>query len=96
MRSRDGKELFFTPGPGNRFHVVPVSTSPSFSVGGVTLLQRPFINAPPSSERTYDTMPDGRILGLQVNVGADGKPIAPDIEVVLNWLEELKQRVPVK
>jgi serine/threonine-protein kinase len=94
--SRDGKELFFTPGPGNRFHVVPVSTFPSFSVGGVTQVPRPFINAPPSAERTYDTMPDGRILGLQVNVGQDGKPIAPRIQVVLNWFEELKQRVPLK
>jgi hypothetical protein len=75
---------------------VPVSTSPSFSVGGVTQVPRPFINAPPSAERTYDTMPDGRILGLQVNVGPDGKPIAPRIQVVLNWFEELKQRVPLK
>jgi Tol biopolymer transport system component len=94
--SRDGKELFFTPGPGNRFHVVPVSTSPSFSIGGVTQLPRPFINAPPSAERTYDTTADGRILGLQINVGPDGKPIAPQIQVVINWFEELKQRVPSK
>jgi serine/threonine-protein kinase len=94
--SRDGKELFFTPGPGNRFHVVPVQTSPSFSVGAVTPVQRPFINAPPTAERTYDTMTDGRILGMQVNVGPDGKPIAPQIQVVINWFEELKQRVPTK
>lgn len=74
---------------------MPGSTSPSFSVGAVTQVQRPFINAPPSAERTYDVTPDGRILGLQVNVGTDGKPIAQQIQVVLNWFEELKQRVPV-
>jgi eukaryotic-like serine/threonine-protein kinase len=94
--SRDGKELFYTPGPGNRFYVVSTNTAPSFSVGNVTHVQRPFINAPPNAERTYDAMPDGRILGLQVNVGADGKPIAPDIQVVVNWFEELKQRVPMR
>jgi Tol biopolymer transport system component len=94
--SRDGKRLFYTPGPGNRFHEVPINITPSFSVGNVTQVQRPFINAPPSTERTYDTTTDGRILGLQVNVTPDGKPITPDIQVVVNWFEELKQRVPVK
>ena len=94
--SRDGKELFFTPGPGNRFYRVPVTTTPTFAFGEAVHIQRPFVNAPPTAERTYDVTGDGRFLGLRMDVGADGKPIAPQVQVVLNWFEELKQRVPIK
>ena len=36
-----------------------------------------------------------RFLGLRTDVGSNGLPMAPQIQVVLNWFEELKQRVPV-
>jgi hypothetical protein len=39
-----------------------------------------------------NAMPDGRIIG--VLVGSDGS--FNQITVVLNWFEELKQRVPSK
>ena len=94
--SRDGKELLYTPGPGNRFHAKSITTVPSFSFGEAVLIPRPFVNAPPSSERTYDVMPDGRILSMRTDVGPDGRPMSPQVRVVLNWFEELKQRVPVK
>ena len=94
--SRDGKELFYTPGPGNRFHAKSITTSPAFGFGEAELIPRPFINAPPSSERTYDVMPDGRILSVRADVGADGRPMSPQVRVVLNWFEELRQRVPVR
>src|SRR5688572_22992725 len=94
--SRDGKELLYTPGPGNRFHAKSITTVPAFSFGEAVLIPRPFVNAPPSSERTYDVMPDGRILGIRTDVGPDGRPMSPQVRVVLNWFEELKQRVPVK
>ena len=90
--SRDGKELLYTPGPGNRFHTKSIATSPAFSFGEAVLIPRPFVNAPPSSERTYDAMPDGRILGLRSDVGPDGRPMSPQVRVILNWFEELKQR----
>ena len=92
--SRDGKELFYTPGPGNRFHVKSITTSPAFSFGEAELIPRPFVNAPPTSERTYDVMPDGRILSVRTDVGPDGRPMSPQVRVVLNWFEELRQRVP--
>ncbi len=94
--SRDGKELLYTPGPGNRLHSKAITTSPTFGFGDSVLIQRPFVNAPPASERTYDVTPDRRIISLRADVGPDGQPMSPQVQVVLNWFEELKQRVPVK
>jgi hypothetical protein len=52
--------------------------------------------SPPTARRAYDVTPDGRILGLL----RPGQTAAGDryqeIEVVLNWFEELKQKVPAK
>lgn len=94
--SRDGRELFYTPGPGNRLLSVPIATTPSFAFGDPVLIPRPFVNAPPAAERTYDVTGDTRILGLRMDVEPDGQPMAPQVQVVLNWFEELTQRVPTK
>jgi Tol biopolymer transport system component/predicted Ser/Thr protein kinase len=94
--SRDGKELFFTPGPGNRFYGVPITTTPTFAFGDAVTINRPFVNAPPSAERTYDVSGDKRFLGLRTDIGPDGRPMSPQMHVVLNWFEELKQRVPTR
>ncbi len=95
--SRDGRELFYTPGPGNRFVALPVTTTPTFAFGEPSLIPRPFLNAPPTYLRTYDVSPDGKgVVGLRTDVGANGLPVAPLVEVVLNWFEELKTRVPTK
>ena len=48
-----------------------------------------------SAHRPFDIARAGKIVGL-LNVAAPGTPTTPQIHVVLNWLEELKQRVPVK
>jgi hypothetical protein len=54
-------------------------------------------NVGPVIPRQYDVLPDGRLLGrITGNQSAAGAPIAEQIHVVLNWFEELKQRVPVK
>jgi len=45
-------------------------------------------------ERTYDATPDGRILSLRSDIGPDGRPVSPQIQVVFNWIAELKQRLP--
>jgi hypothetical protein len=51
--------------------------------------------AMPGGERSWDAMPDGkRLLGiLPVSDTAAGRR---QINVVLNWTEELKQQVPPK
>ena len=60
-------------------------------------IPRFFTNAPPTSDRTYDVARDGRhFLGLRTDIGENGQPMTPQIEVVVNWLEELKRRVPLK
>jgi hypothetical protein len=50
------------------------------------------------TERSYDIMPDGkRFIGV-VGIGPSGSgaSAAPQIQVVLNWMEELRQRVPTR
>jgi len=43
--------------------------------------------------RAFDMLPDGRFVGL---VGSTEAPADPEFRVILNWFEELKQRVPIK
>ena len=95
--SRDGKQLFYIPGPG-RFAVVNVTTQPSFSVSAPVPAPRAFnIGNAQTSPRNHDVGQDGRMLGI-VNARPDTSApgAAQQINVVLNWFEELKQRVPVK
>jgi hypothetical protein len=48
--------------------------------------------------RNYAVAPDGRWIGLvRVSSVSETSVLPPDvIHVVLNWSEELKQRVPIK
>jgi Tol biopolymer transport system component len=96
--SSDGKELYYTPGAGNRLTAVTVMASQGFAFGPAPPVTRPFWNNSPAFERTYDVARDGkRFLGLlspeALSVGASTRP---EIRVVLNWFEELKARAPVK
>jgi serine/threonine-protein kinase len=92
--SRDGSELFFVPAPG-QFMGVAVATKPAFSFGNPVAIPRRFGTADPISPRPYDVMPDGRFVG--VGAAAQIGPTGPaQIQVVLNWFEELKARAPVK
>ena len=81
-----------------RLNAVRVTTQPSFTFGEATPVPRPFQSAAPGFERPYDISRDGqRFLGLidaaQTQAGA---PAAPQIQVVLNWFEELKAKVPTR
>jgi serine/threonine-protein kinase len=95
--SRDGRELYYTPGPGGRIQRVVVTTRPSFQLSPALTLPRRFANAPPAMPRTYDVAADGRFLGLieADAVSIEGTPLSK-IYVVLNWFEELKEKVPVR
>ena len=57
---------------------------------------RGFLNFGLTSERNYDVMPDGRILGVVPETAAtpSAGSTPQQFQVVLNWFEELKQRVP--
>jgi len=92
--SRDGQELVSQPAGGQQA-VQTITTQPSFSFSVPELRQRGYITFGYTAERNYDVTPDGRILGV---VGAAQHRFAASttqqIQVVLNWFEELKQRVP--
>ena len=88
----DGKELHYTPGPGAVLVGVPVTLKPAFTMGEAVMLPRAFTNAPPAMQRTYDTIPRGRFLGLTGASRTDSAAGQSRIEVVLNWFEELRKK----
>ena len=98
--ARSGRELFFLD--GNSFlTTVPVQTTPAFSAGNPTrvLNTRYFSGFGAGGQnvagRTYDVSPDGqRFLMIKDIVGADQTATPASMIVVLNWLEELKAKVP--
>ena len=92
--SADSKQLFYNPGPG-QFESVSVTTQPTFAFGNPVALPRPFPGAPPGVRRPYDITPDGRFVSaIAAGQSVSGRPTAPQIQVVLNWFEELRARVP--
>jgi serine/threonine-protein kinase len=92
--SRDGTRLNFLEGP-DRFETMPVATQAGFGFGNPIELKRPFEGPAVVGRRGYDMLPDGRLVAM-MSSGEEppAPPAAPVIEVVLNWLEELKARVP--
>jgi hypothetical protein len=89
--SKDGRELFYLD-LNTAMMAVPVQTKPTFSAGIPSkLFDGPWYVG---QSRTYDVSKDGRFLMLKE--AAAGSAAAPpvDIHVVLNWTEELKQRLP--
>ncbi len=91
----DGKELFYIPGPG-QLGSVSISLQPVLSFG--TPVRAPkagFTTQPPAGVRSFDILPDGKhFIGLVPPAQAGGTPDAPQIHVVLNWFEDVKQRSP--
>jgi hypothetical protein len=97
--SPDGKELFYVAGgAGGAFFAVSVTMRPTFAFGNPVPVPKPFVERGFGFERNNDITLDGkRFLGV-VTAGqtASGTSAAPQIQVVLNWFEELKARVPTK
>jgi serine/threonine-protein kinase len=95
----DGKELFYGAGGGPGMVAVSVTTRPTFTFGNPVPVPRLFGERGRTFERNHDITRDGkRFLGVVAvgQNGASGAPAAPQIQVVLNWFEELKARVPTK
>ncbi len=90
--SADGKSLIFNARAGT-LDIISVMTSPTFAFGNAVRKPRPFGTGPPDARRPYDIMPDGRLVGL-VSPGDPATASGPaQIQVVLNWFDELKARV---
>ena len=94
--SRDGRELVSQPQGGQQFAVHTITTRSSFAFSASVPVPRGgAVGLGPALQRNYDVMPDGRILGVipSGQTQAAG-PTTQQIQVVLNWFEELKARVP--
>jgi eukaryotic-like serine/threonine-protein kinase len=90
--NRNGRELFYRS--GNKMMALDISTQPSFSAGKPRMLfeGQYFTSDWPLIGTAYDVSPDGqRFLMVKPTEQASG---ATQINVVLNWFEELKQKVP--
>jgi Tol biopolymer transport system component len=86
-----GRELFYRN--GNKMMAVDIATQPSFAAGKPRMLFEGQYEPTPTSLTNYDVSPDGqRFLMLKPTVEAEAPPT--QIHVVLNWFEELKQKVP--
>ena len=87
----NGRELFYRS--GGKIMAVDVTTQPGFAAGTPRkLFEGPYLPSPLTNPN-YDVSPDGeRFLMLKP---ADSSGMAPtQINIVLNWFEELKQKVP--
>jgi Tol biopolymer transport system component len=94
--SPNDNELFFNSGPGEG-SVFNIKIAPSFSFSIPSLVTNGLGNsAPTQSPRQADILPDGRLVGIiDPDQARTGIPNAPQINVVLNWFEDLKQRLTV-
>jgi serine/threonine-protein kinase len=88
-----GGELFYRS--SNKMMVVDVETKSGFSAGKPRVLFDVGSYSPtPATFPNYDVAPDGRFLMLKPS--EQQGQAATQINVVLNWFEELKQGVPVR
>jgi serine/threonine-protein kinase len=78
-------ELFYRE--GHKMMVVDVGTSPDFSAGRPRIL---FENA--AMANAFDVAADGQRF-VMIDTSANPKPT--QIDVIVNWFEELKRKVPV-
>jgi eukaryotic-like serine/threonine-protein kinase len=92
--SPDGKELFYVPRLGE-FEAVTITTQPTFAFGNAVRVPRPFQPGAPNMRTWYDVTPSGKFVGLIPPGQANAFTRAnSEIQVVLNWFEELRARVP--
>ena len=90
--NHNGKELFYRS--GNKMMALDVATQPGLIAGKPRMLfeGQYFANEWPQVSTVYDVSTDGQRF-LMVKA-AEQASSARQINVVLNWFEELKQKVP--
>ena len=86
--SRDGRELFYRR--GNEIWAAPIALSSTFEVETPQkLFEVRFVaERTVSGSQTYDVAPDGRFILVQPTEQSS------QLHVVMNWFEELNERVP--
>jgi len=96
--ARNGRELFYTtdvPGTGRKIKmmVADVKIAPTFTAGKPRMLfEGPYWSNIPL--RGYDVAPDGRRFLMVESKEQPPAPALAEMVLVLNWFEELKQKVP--
>jgi hypothetical protein len=96
LGSPDGRELFYRS--GDSVMAVSVKTNPDFSCESPRqLFQRKYTSCSPSFMNNeyapWDTSQDGKRFLIMKEVSDE---VPRRINIVLNWLDELKRLVPVK
>jgi Tol biopolymer transport system component/predicted Ser/Thr protein kinase len=87
----NGRELFYRS--GNKMMAVDIATQPGFAAGTPRMLFEGRYEPAPVPVANYTVSADGqRFLMLKPAEQAQAAPT--QINVVLNWFEELKQKVP--
>ena len=94
--ARSGRELFYLD-RRRRIMAVPVQAGPSFGAGNPSVaVELASVNVG-GPGREYDVSPDGRrFLIIRPAARTEDKPTPMQLNVVLNWGEELKRLAPVK
>ena len=90
--SADGSELFFRE--GGRLMAASVDTAAGFSRATPEALFE-FDYFTGNAGRNYDVGPDGRFLMVTADEDSGNQATSTEITVVINWFEELKERVPI-
>jgi len=99
--SSDGRQLFYR-GTGARVYVVHITADPAFSIGKPDAIATTRWQTRGRVEREYDIARDSRFVAVVAAGQSEAASSTADsatpqqINVVINWTEELKQRVPVK
>lgn len=90
-----GSELFYSV-PGGGLFARTFSFKDGLTFGpeqALTLSNTEFVNNIGNGYRLYDISPDGK--RFLVMLPANETTSRPQINIILNWFEELKQKVPV-
>jgi eukaryotic-like serine/threonine-protein kinase len=91
MWNRNGRELFYRS--GNAMMVVAITTQAGFVAGTPRkLFEGPYVQTSRGVQQ-YDVTSDGQRFLMMKPVDEE-PPAVTQINVVLNWFEELKQKVP--
>jgi eukaryotic-like serine/threonine-protein kinase len=89
--NRNGRELFYRS--GDKMMAVDIATQPGFAPGTPRMLFEGRYETAPFPATNYDVSPDGQRF-LMVKPTEQEQAAPTQINVVLNWFEELKQKVP--
>ncbi len=97
--SPEGSKLFYRPistSAGITLRSVDIVTEPAFAFSNEQTLPVEGFNVV-ARYRDYDMSPDGEqlLMVFPADRPDSGEPARPQINIVLNWFEELKERVPV-